>query len=374
MIRRLYVNNYKCLVNFELHLRELSLLLGPSGVGKTAVFDIMFALRRLLSGDARVTNADVFPTRTLTRWQEHDLQVFEIEVHLEAEVFTYRLEVEHERASKRARISVEKLAAGGNPLFECVTGLVQLYRDDHTAGPRYQTDWSESSLARVAPSDHNKRLTAFLDYMRKVLVCSLLPPRFVTESDTESSLLARDASNFSDWFRHALQEHPELFPKFTDTLKQVIGAGMQGIRLEKTGSEARALMVAFAGHGQSDSRGSHELRFGEMSDGQRALTALYGLIHLTREQGYTLFLDEPDNYVALPELQPWLMSLGDVCGDAVQQAVLASHHPELIDYLGSENGVLLQRESSGVVTTRRPEVSAGAAGLKLSELIARGWE
>lgn len=374
MIRRLYVNNYKCLVNFELQLRELSLLLGPSGVGKTAVFDIMFALRRLLSGDARVTDADVFPARTLTRWQDHNVQVFEIEVHLGSEQLTYRLEVEHERASRRARISHEKLAACGSPLFESVQGLVHLYRDDHSAGPRYQTDWSESSLARVAPTGHNTRLTAFLDYMRKVLVCGLSPPAFVTESDTESPLLARDASNFTDWFRHALQEHPDLFPAFTNTLKQVIGAGMQGIRLEKVGSEARALMIAFAGHDGSDSRGSHELRFGEMSDGQRALIALYGLIHLTRDQGYTLFLDEPDNYVALPELQPWLMRLEDVCGEVVPQAVIASHHPELIDYLGSENGVLLRREVPGVVTTRRPEVGAGDAGLKLSELIARGWE
>ena len=79
MIQRLYVNNYKCLVNFELRLEELSLLLGPSGAGKTAVLDIMLALRRLLSGVARVTDADVFPTRTLTRWQARDLQVFEIQ-------------------------------------------------------------------------------------------------------------------------------------------------------------------------------------------------------------------------------------------------------------------------------------------------------
>ena len=117
------------------------------------------------------------------------------------------------------------------------------------------------------------------------------------------------------------------------------------------------------------------MRFDEISDGQRALVALYGLIHLASGQGYTLFLDEPDNYVALAEIQPWLMSLEDACGDAVSQAVITSHHPELIDYLGSENGVLLHRDSSGVVTTRRPEVSdSDAAGLKLSELIARGWE
>ncbi len=39
MITRLYVDNYKCLVNFELRLDELTLLLGPNGVGKTSVLE-----------------------------------------------------------------------------------------------------------------------------------------------------------------------------------------------------------------------------------------------------------------------------------------------------------------------------------------------
>ena len=100
---------------------------------------------------------------------------------------------------------------------------------------------------------------------------------------------------------------------------------------------------------------------------------LYGLIHLAEGQGYTLFLDEPDNYVALPEIQPWLMELADACGEKVPQAVISSHHPELIDYLGCDNGLLLQRGRSGVVTTHKPEAGELEGGLKLSELIARGW-
>ena len=186
MIERLYVNNYKCLVNFELRLRELSLLLGPSGAGKTAVLDIMLSLRRLLSGDARVTDADVFPTRTLTRWQSRDLQVFEIQARLAAETLTYRLEVEHERASRKARIRLEKLATDEGPLFECMRGDVQIYRDDHSSGPTYSTDWSESALARVASRDDNTRLTRFLEFMNRVLVCGFYPPTFGTESSAEN--------------------------------------------------------------------------------------------------------------------------------------------------------------------------------------------
>ena len=104
------------------------------------------------------------------------------------------------------------------------------------------------------------------------------------------------------------------------------------------------------------------------------LIALYSLVRLAAGQGYTLFLDEPDNYVALSEIQPWLVELADACGDTVPQAVLCSHHPELIDYLGADRGVLLEGESSGV--TRAKTLADGVVddGLKLSERIARGWE
>src|SRR5690606_29379939 len=110
------------------------------------------------------------------------------------------------------------------------------------------------------------------------------------------------------------------------------------------------------------------------SDGQRALVALYSLVRLAAGQGYTLFLDEPDNYLALPEIQPWLIELTDSCGGDVPQAVLCSHHPELIDYLGSNRGVLLERESSGVTITRPVRELTVEGGLKLSEVIARGWQ
>ena len=367
MLQRLYVDNYKCLVNFELPLRELSLLLGPNGAGKTSVLDVVFALRRLLGEGARITDTDVFPTRTLTRWQKRNLQIFEIQAVLNTDSFGYRLEVEHERATRRARIQLERLTGDGRPLFEFHKGDVQLFRDDHSEGPTYGSDWSESALARVAPRRDNMRLTRFMDFMRNVMVCGLYPSGFRTESTSEGPLLHRDAHNFADWYRHMLQEHPDLVPGFTSRVREVIG-DLSAIRLEKVGQDTRALMVVFD---EGDER--YALRFDEISDGQRALIVLYSLIHLAEDQGYTLFLDEPDNYVALPEIQPWLMALSDACGGTVSQAVVCSHHPELIDYLGGESGFLLQREKSGVVTAGKPEVAKLDSGLKLSELIARGW-
>ena len=368
MIKRIYIDNYKSLVNFELRLQELILLLGPNGVGKTSVLDVMFALRRLLSGEAKVTDKYIFPMSTLTRWQKRDMQVFELDLVLEEDELRYRLEVEHERTSRRGRISLERLESKGNPLFVFERGEVHLYRDDHSQGPTFGADWTESALARVPPRNDNTRLTRFLDFMRKVIVCGLYPASFETESSTEDSMLERDARNFAAWYRHVLLERQELVPEFTKALQEVID-GFRGIRMERVGLDTRALMVMFDQFGER-----YELRLDEISDGQRALIALYSLVRLAAGQGYTLLLDEPDNYIALAEIQPWLIELADACGREVPQAVLCSHHPELIDYLGADRGVLLQREKSGVTKAHPLSEARVDDGLKLSERMSRRWQ
>ena len=368
MIKRLYIDNYKSLVNFELPLQELTLLLGPNGVGKTSVLDVMFALRQLLGGEAKITDPKAFPTQSLTRWQKRNRQVFEVDVVLEGDGLRYRLEIDHERTTRKARVALERLESKGKPLFECETGDVHLYRDDHSPGPLYRTDWTESAMARVPPGRDNTLLTRFLEFMRKVIVCGMYPASFETESSTEDPVLKRDARNFASWYRHVLLERQELVPEFTKALQEVID-GFRGIRMEKVGLETRALMVMFDQYGER-----YELRLDEISDGQRALIALYSLVRLAEGQGYTLFLDEPDNYVSLREIQPWLIGLADACGGGVPQAVLCSHHPELIDYLAGDRGLVLRRESSGSTIARPSSELSVEGGLKLSEVIARGWE
>ena len=265
-------------------------------------------------------------------------------------------------------MALEKLESKGKPLFIFQMGEVHLFRDNHSLGPVFGADWTESDLARVPSREDNKRLTRFLEFMRKVIVCGLYPASFETESSTEDPVLKRDAHNFASWYRHVLLERQELVPDFTKALHEVID-GFRGIRMEKVGLDTRALMVMFD---QFNER--YELRLGETSDGQRALIALYSLVRLAAGQGYTLFLDEPDNYLALAEIQPWLIGLADACGKEVPQAVICSHHPEMIDYLGGDRGLVLRRESSGATIARSSNELAVEGGLKLSEVIARGWE
>lgn len=42
MLKRLYVNNFRCLVAFELKLDSFAVLCGPNGSGKSSVFDVIW--------------------------------------------------------------------------------------------------------------------------------------------------------------------------------------------------------------------------------------------------------------------------------------------------------------------------------------------
>jgi len=201
-----------------------------------------------------------------------------------------------------------------------------------------------------------------------VIVCGLYPANFQTESSAADTVLYRDAHNFAAWYQHVVLDRQDLVTDFIEALREVID-GFRNIRMPSAGLDTRAMMVQF-----SQGKQNYELRLDEISDGQRALIALYALVRLAAGQGYTLWLDEPDNYVALAEIQPWLIGLADACGDAVPQAVLCSHHPEMIDYLGGDRGLILRRESSGVTVVRPTGDLTVEGGLKLSEVIARGWQ
>jgi len=370
MLQRIYIDNYKCFVNFELRFDDLVVLLGRNGTGKSSLLDVLCALRNLLSGRPRLTDADAFPSDTLTQWQTRNVQVFELEVDMPSTgPLTYRLEVEHERAQKRARILLERLAAPQGPLFEFKAGTVQLYRDDHSKGPSFPGDWSQSWLARFMPHKDNPRPARFLDWIARLVVCGVYPPAMSAESTTEETVLKRDGSNFSGWYRDLIQERPDRTQALTEALSDVV-TGLKGLRLERVGQDARALKASF----DFGRDGAYELPFDRLSDGQRALVFLYAILHMNRGHGHTLLLDEPDNYVALSEIQPWLMTLSDQIGEDIPQAIICSHHPEVIDYLGYEHGVLLDRSDAGPVTARRVADLNLDGALKLSEVMARGWE
>lgn len=371
MLKSMYVDNYKRMVNFSINFESLTVLVGSNGMGKTSLVDVLYAIRRILSGDAKVTDPSVFPSSTLTRWQGRSIQVFVLKVDIgDEEIVEYRLEIEHDKEGRRARINKEILSVEGRPLFQFDAGKVQLYRDsDYSEGPSFGGDWSKSALAQVAlhPRD-SARLSRFREMFERMIICSVDPNSFEKETESEDSVPTRNASNFVAWYRSLVQERQDLIPMYMESVKDAI-PGLTSLRLEKAGLDVRAMLAYFEEQGSA-----YSLRLDELSHGQRMLLFLYAVVHLTAEQNAILVLDEPVNFVALREVQPWLAVLSDACGNTIPQGILCSHHPEVIDYVGSEAGVLLQREASGVTIVKKLSEAVQSYDLRLSEVLARGWE
>ena len=148
--------------------------------------------------------------------------------------------------------------------------------------------------------------------------------------------------------------------------------GFDHFRFESYGAKHRLLKIYF----KDDQGQSVGYNYNELSDGQKMLIALYSLLYAARADSkfnYTLLIDEPGNFLALPEIQPWLIELYDDCMEQRLQALLISHHPEFINYLlASPVGYWFERSSNGP-TRVRPITSQEADGMPMSEIIARGW-
>lgn len=90
-----------------------------------------------------------------------------------------------------------------------------------------------------------------------------------------------------------------------------------------------------------------------------------------------LCFDEPENFVSLPEIQPWLQALRDLIEESSGQAMVISHHPEVIDCLAVDSAFRFDRPNgdqarvSPWVPDAVPD-SVTSLIMKPSEILVRG--
>ncbi len=366
MLSRIYVDNYKSLVNFELKVGSINLLLGPNGAGKSSVFEVLRKLRAFIGGESKLDG--LFDDSSRTRWQTLRIQTFELEMKSEQGLYKYELAIEHDETGQELWVKHERLNLDGNPLLRFEQGEMHLYRDDYSAGPVYPFDWNLSAVASIFPRSDNKKLTWFKGPIQKLIVAQSMPALMSPDSDQEEPVPGKHLENFVSWYRHLSQDQG-LTLAVTDALRKIL-PGFDHFEFKSYGEKNRRLKAYFSQPGLKDEPG---YTFDELSDGQKTLMALYTLLLAAQKYGYILCLDEPENFLALPEIRPWLVELYDLCEAGKVQAVLISHHPEMIDYLlASPVGYWFDRQDNLAVRVK-PIQAEKDGGLSVSELIARGW-
>ena len=367
MLKRLYIDNFRCLVNFELNIDSINLLLGDNGTGKSTVFEVLRKIQTFVLGDSKVEG--VFKTYDCTRWQTLPTQLFELEILGNDGDYKYELAIEHNQ--EKSCVKYERLWFDSQPLLKVELGEVQLFRDNHSLGATYSFNWSQSLLPSLMPKGDNTKLTWFKERMKRFIIVKIIPSLMVDGSQYEETRLSWHMENFVSWYRYLSQDQGKV-AELMNIIKEVL-EGFVSFKFDSFSEEYKTLKLRFLQ--SSLEKKIIDYRFDELSDGQKVLIALYTLLYGTQSEDYTLCIDEPENFIALPEIQPWLSQLYDFCSEQKIQALLISHHPELINYLlVSPIGYWFERQSHAPVRVKKiGNEATPSTGLPISELIARGW-
>lgn len=367
MIKEIYIDNFKCLTNFRIQPGEFQLWLGDNGSGKSTVFAALRNIQFLLSGKHV---EDIFNIADLTVWDKRTKQTFGVSIVLGDDEYDYQLAIEYSKQEGKVRIVQEELKWNASTFFNFDGKDAHLYRINRTTGEpekgaSFAADWSRSIISSIAEREDNWPLHRFRENVANWLLISPLPHIVKHEAESETRKLSFRAENFAEWYRNILQEHPNISYQTREYLKDVL-PGFEQMSLKEVG-QSRRLRVTFRISGKD-----LEFDFLKLSDGQRQLVMLYTFMEALRIGVFsTIFIDEPDNFVSLREIKPWINNLQEICEEADRQAIMISHHPEIINEMARGKELWFSRpEGSHVIAKPMPTL----AELKPAEILVRGWE
>jgi hypothetical protein len=367
MITRLYANNFRCLVAFEAEFESFGVLCGPNGSGKSSVFDALGLIRNLATGDGVLGGDRDFdvPHLEFTKWHGATTQEFELGVHAEGHSFNYLIHLEQKADFEKPRFIKEQAICDGKVLFDRDLDGVVFKRPDGTHA-KFPLDWRQAALASIQPKGPLVELAKLQEAIARVLILRPNPRGMEGESKGETKRPDLHLIGLTSWYR-SLSQDLDWTIALRDLLQEV-WPDLKSLKLVDVGLNAKALQLLFGG---ANNGSSGTLFFHQLSDGEKALIALY-MVQAALESGavQTVMIDEPDNYVGLPELQPWVLSLREILNER-HQAILISHHPEILSSAGEDHGRYLWRDNHTSPTRIGP--LSIPEGLSPGEAIARGW-
>lgn len=362
MLTRIYIDNFRSFVNFEYRPESKQLLLGPNGSGKSSLLEAVRRLKEFVKGDPLA-----FTQSTRTRWQDRPFQVIEVAASLDGKPFEYRIEIAFANVTRDQSVSLERLTAAGKTVFELAEGQVRFFPEENSpmAVP-LQTNRSALQLSLLSNSDVRR----FVEWLDRVHCFDIdaYPGEMEEVADSEERQPDFELNNLAGWYRYLVQTYPDENVNFLAALKECMD-GFQTLKFSSEEDGGRKLRAEFLA--PTKRRVSYSIS--ELSEGQRYLIALYMILHFLINRGDTVFVDEPDNFISLREVQPWLLAAEESIDEHKGQLILISHHPETLNRWANEYGLRFFREEYGHVRTAEFKGSHGGK-LEPSELIARGWD
>lgn len=338
MIRRLYVHNFRCLENFDLTLREPSvLLIGKNGSGKTTVVLALEILQKIARGTNRV--AELVGPKDLTRGRRDLPMRFEIEADINRSSYSYTIAFELPAEFRELRVLEEKLSVNGRSIYAREMAQVNLARTGRDLEATFRIDWHLVALPIVQEQSKNDPLFTFRQWLAGILILRPIPCLIAGDTEDEAPWPNLQVTDFGAWFSGLLKYAPATYSVIERYLREIM-PDFRDIQNRPVGKGAQSISVQF-----SNDQGNLSIPFADLSDGEKCFM-ICALVLAAHEADGSLvcFWDEPDNYLAIDEVGHFILALR-AAFEASGQLIATSHNPEAIRGFSRASTILLYRKS-----------------------------
>jgi predicted ATPase len=330
------------------------LLIGKNGSGKTTVGLALEILQKIARGTNRV--GDLVKPKDLAGGRTDVPVRFEIEVELKSSKYEYVIAFELPTGEKELRILEENLTVDSRPVYTRSgaqvdvpqarpTTLQEMAQAQKTG---FRIDWHLVALPIVQEKSAADPLFVFKHWLARMLILRPTPGLITGDSNEETLEPDLQVTNYGAWFSGLLAYAPAAYANIDEYLKQVL-PDLKDIRNPVIGKDSRSLTVQF-----SNGQGNLSVPFEELSDGEKCFMICALVLAAQVHYGPLLcFWDEPDNYLAIPEVGHFVVALRRAFQGG-GQFIATSHNAEAIRRFSDDSTLVLYRKSHLEPTIVRP--------------------
>ena len=332
MITRIYVDNFRCLTNFEFKVKEdkNALFIGGNGAGKSSLLKILYILKRIAYGDN--TLADKFTKEEYGFSGTKKPIVFEIDVETGRHLFSYGIKVEFPDTFYKPRIKQEYLSVDDKTCFS------RELADISVGKAVFSLDWHIAALP-IIQAHQADPVSVFREWLKNMLLMAPVPANIQgVTNENDDGVLDLCASNFVSWLSNILGQYPHLYGSIDRYIKDFLPDFGHFIFLD-VGRDAKELQLVFEKNNLELS-----IPFEKLSDGEKLLflSAAVFAIAQSRKSVFC-FWDEPNNYISASLLDFFIRKLLGCFEQNEGQLWVVSHNIEIIAGFNDENSWVFRR-------------------------------
>jgi predicted ATPase len=327
MFKEIYIDNFRRFINQRIEFSETMLIRGKNGTGKTTLMELIYRLKRfIVNNDNTGHIRELFTPEDVPRWLSGDYGqvITQIELNVQAgdNEYSYQLKIQFNQKEQKGRIFSEQLLVNRETIYISDLGDDSIHvKTDDNRDFMYGLDWHHSGLLTAARV--SKKIRAFMNEIERHIHVFIIDPDRPSFEDDQPESLAVAGQNFSRWYSYMLTQDIESASGVLKSYREFL-PNCKRVFINNNTNE-------FTIDEEMGDEKSFEIRFSELSTGQKKLCIYYALFKMI-PSGSTFVLDEFENHLSPNELQPLYDMVQTQQDEKNYQVILVSHHDKTINW------------------------------------------